>query len=53
MLKLGILKAHFRCKGRELVGFDAFIDFGVGNNYLSAGGNICFQHMSNAGLVCA
>lgn len=53
MLKLAILKAHFRCKERELVDFDIFVDFDVGNNCLSAGGNIGFHHVSNAGLICA
>lgn len=53
MLKLAILKAHFRCKDRELVDFDIFVDFGVGSNCLSAGGNTCFHHVSNAELVCA
>lgn len=53
MLKLAIWKARFRCKDRELVDFDTFFDFGVGNNCLRAGGNICFHHVSNAELVCA
>lgn len=51
MLKLTILKASF--KWRDLVDFDTFLDFGVGNKCLSAGGNICFHHMSSAELVCA
>lgn len=53
MLKLAILKVYFKCKDGELVDFDTFLDFGLGNNSPSAGGSICFHHMSNAELVCA